>query len=84
LPAGFPSPDEDELAHRLVELCINPKIAIEFSAGALTKERNQSPKMLGEALRKFQDQYEAKAKANFVTTSIGREIFETLDHALAI
>ena len=84
LSTPFPSPDEADLAHRLVDFCINPKVAVDFFEEGPTKTRGQSTRpALCETLRKFQDQYEAKAKADFVMTSIGKEIFETLDHALA-
>src|SRR5260370_40587437 len=36
------------------------------------------------ALQKFQDRYEAEIRSNFVLTAIAQEVFETLDHALAI
>jgi len=39
---------------------------------------------MADALRELQDRYEAKAKSDFVLTTIGKEVFETLDHALAI
>jgi hypothetical protein len=68
----LPRYPKDELASVLVEICINPKLVIEFS--------NE----VSDALREFQDQYEAQIKSDFVVTTIGREVFETLDHALAI
>ena len=37
-----------------------------------------------DALRDFQDRYESKLKSEFVLTTIGKEIFETLDRALEI
>ena len=37
-----------------------------------------------DALLDYQDRYEAGIKSNFVLTTIGAEVFETLDHALAI
>lgn len=37
-----------------------------------------------DTLREFQDSYEAKIRSDLVLTTIAREIFETLDHALAI
>jgi hypothetical protein len=64
--------DEEELAHLLIELCINPKLIITFSDRVI------------EALREFQKRYEANIRSDFVLTTIGREVFETLDHALAI
>ena len=86
LLATFPGLREEELEHLFVELCINPKVIVGFSEEApLTKKCCQpSPQKLCDVLRQFQEQYEAKAKANFVMTSIGREVFETLDHALAM
>jgi len=77
---------EEQLNRLLVELCINPKVIVGSSAEASpTKIRcRPSPKGLCDVLFQFQDQYEAKAKADFVMTSIGREVFDTLDHALAI
>jgi hypothetical protein len=77
----LPSFREEAVAQFLIELCINPKVVVKFS--------NETESMLGfdrvtDALRYFQDRYEAKVKSDFVLTTIGREIFETLDHALAI
>lgn len=69
----FPSQSEEELARFLTEICINPKLVVEFSSSAVF-----------DAIREFQDRYEANVKADFVFTTIGRQIFETLDHALAI
>jgi hypothetical protein len=37
-----------------------------------------------DALRDFQDRYEAKVKSDLVLTTIGKEVFETLDHCLDI
>jgi len=78
---NVPDSTEKEMARFLVELCIDPKINLTFS-----KEAHAAPKLDGviDALRLFQDRYEAKIKSGFVFTTIGREIFETLDHALAI
>jgi AAA domain len=67
--------DEEKLARWLVELCINPKLVIQFS-----REKSH----MADALREFQMSYEAEIESNFVITSIGKEIVETLDHALAI
>lgn len=72
LLGALPRYPKDELASLLVETCINPKLVIEFS--------NE----MFDALREFQEQYEAQIKSDFVVTTIGREVFETLDHALAI
>ena len=77
LQERLPSFSEQALTEFLVELCINPKV--EFSNGAATGFDR-----LIDALRDFQDDYEAKVQSDFVLTTIGREIFETLDHALAI
>ena len=73
----LPSFEEEPLADFLVELCINPKV--KFSNGAASRFDR-----LIEALRIFQDDYEAKVQSDLVLTTIGKEIFETLDHALAI
>lgn len=70
---------EETLTDFLVELCINPKVGFlngPDSASGLER--------VIKALHDFQDDYEAKVKSDFVLTTIGREIFETLDHALAI
>jgi hypothetical protein len=75
--------DEDELTNLLVEVCINPKLVIEPS----DKESSSSIRShleIVDALRDYQDSYEAGIKSNFVLTTIGAEVFETLDHALAI
>jgi hypothetical protein len=77
--------DEDELANLLIEVCINPKFVIETS----NKESARSSLIrshleIGDALLDYQDRYEAGIKSNFVLTTIGAEVFETLDHALAI
>jgi hypothetical protein len=64
--------NEGKLANLLVELCINPKVDICFSNELI------------DTLRKFQERYEANIKSDFVLTTIGREVFETLDHALGI
>jgi hypothetical protein len=75
--------DEDELTNLLVEVCINPKLVIEPS----DKESSSSIRShLGivDPLLDYQDSYEAGIKLNFVLTTIGAEVFETLDHALAI
>src|SRR5205085_9708854 len=61
----------------LIDLCINPKL--EFS-----NESASGFDRITDALRDFQDRYEAKSKTDFVLTTIGKEICETLDHALAI
>src|SRR5207253_1609305 len=73
----LPSFEEEPLSESLVELCINPKI--EFSNGAASEFDR-----VIDAVRDFKDKYEAKVQSDFVLTTIGREIFETLEHALAI
>jgi hypothetical protein len=70
---------EEELAHVLVEFCINPKCVVRFS-----DDKTSSSPELADVLRDFQERYEAKAKSDFVLTTIAKEIFETLDHALDI
>jgi len=82
----FPDSGEEQLTRLLVELCINPKVIIGFSAEVSSTKIcwQPFPNGLCDVLYQFQDQYEAKAKADFVMTSIGREVFDTLDHALAI
>jgi hypothetical protein len=72
---------EEELAHLLVEFCINPKCVVRFSGD---KTSVSSSPELADVLRDFQGRYEAKAKSDFVLTTIGKEVFETLDHALDI
>src|SRR6266853_685547 len=72
---------EEELAHLLVELCINPQCIVRFLGDEISV--SSSPE-LADVLREFQDRYEAKTKSDFVLTTIGKEVFETLDHALAI
>jgi len=73
---------EEELAHRLVELCLDPKLAIQF------RDERSHPggphTGMIEVIREFQERYEAEIKSDFVLTTIGREVFETLNHALAI
>jgi hypothetical protein len=77
-----PTHNDEELTNFLIELCINPKLVIESSEG---KRSSLSPDVqIIDAVRQFQDRYEAAIKSDFVLTMIGKEIFETLDHALAI
>jgi hypothetical protein len=72
----------EELTDFLIELCINPKLVIEFPQ---TRQCSVSPEVeISGAIRKFQDRYESAIKSKFVLTTIAKEIFETLDHALAI
>jgi energy-coupling factor transporter ATP-binding protein EcfA2 len=70
---------EEELAHLLVEFCINPQCIVRFS-----DDKTSSSPEVAEVLRDFQDRYEAKVKSDFVLTTIGKEVFETLDHTLAV
>ena len=73
---------EEELAGFLTELCINPKLVIEFNG---SKSASVRPYVeIIDALREFQDSYEAEIKSAFVLTTIAQEVFETLDHALSI
>ena len=76
---SLPSFTEESLTKFLVELCINPKLE-------LLNETDSAPgfERVLNALHDFQDGYEARVRSDFVLTTIGREIFETLDHALAI
>jgi hypothetical protein len=84
LSVEFSSFGEEDLTHHLVDLCINPKIPVRFSEGRLTKKRDRSSaQTLCDLLCHFREQYETRARADFVVTSIGQEIFDTLDHALA-
>ena len=77
-----PAHNEEEFTEFLIELCINPKLAIEFNE---TKRSSLSRDVqIIDAVRGFQDRYEGAIKSDFVLTTIGKEIFETLDHALAI
>jgi hypothetical protein len=71
---------EEELAKFLIDLCINPKLAIKSKSVSLP----QGYGGIVDALHKFQDRYESEIRADFVLTTIGKDIFETLDHALAI
>jgi hypothetical protein len=72
---------EEELVHLLIEFCINPKCIVRFSDD---KTSGSSSPELADVLRDFQDRYEAKAKSDLVLTTITKEVFETLDHALDI
>src|SRR5713101_534781 len=72
-----PGHSESELTHFLVELCINPKLVVQFS------EEECCPSNLSavpshirilDALREFQNRYEANIKSDFVLTTIGKEI----------
>src|SRR5713226_7268505 len=82
LSPKFSTLSEEDLTKFLVQLCINPKMVIEFNGS-----KSSSPRRCVEiidALREFQDSYEAKIKSDFVLTAIAQEVFETLDHALSI
>jgi hypothetical protein len=74
LAKTLPLYGEEQLTRQLIELCINPKVILGSPAEA----------RLCDVLWHFQDQYEAKAKEDFIMTSIGQEVFDSLDHALAI
>jgi hypothetical protein len=80
LLAGFPTLTEQALRGLLTDFCINPKVALQF-----LDEPEGRPDISGiaDAVREFQDSYEERVNSEFVFTSIGREIFETLDHALS-
>src|SRR5216684_3634105 len=75
----LPSFREEALTEFLVELCINPKVES-------SNERDSASGFdrVFDTLCDFQDRYEATVKSDFVLTTIGKEIFETLDHALEI
>jgi ABC-type dipeptide/oligopeptide/nickel transport system ATPase component len=75
----LPGYDEEQLAHVLIELCINPKF--EFTQG--TRAMSGTGCLI-EAAHDFQDRYEERVKSDFVLTTIGKEVFETLDHCLDI
>ena len=84
LARTFPSSNEAQLRHSVVEVCINPKVGIE-SSGEAPDENSFVPSSAEfcRALRTFQDRYEAQIDADFVRTRISQEIFDILDHALA-
>jgi len=76
---------EDELANLLIEVCINPKFVIDPTGRESARSSSiRSHLEIVDALLDYQDRYEAGIKSNFVLTTIGAEVFETLDHALAI
>ena len=81
LSKDVPNLTERELTGLLIELCINPKIILESWNEAEVKSNFAQ---VIDALRGFQDRYEARIRSDFVLTTIGKEIFDTLDHALAI
>jgi len=76
----FPTLTEQALRGLLTDLCINPKTELQFSDEA--DVRSDVPR-IADAVREFQDSYEDRVNSEFIFTSMGREIFETLDHALA-
>lgn len=79
----FPGQTQTEAASLLVDLCINPKSIINFATEASVRRSSLPPcTRLADAVREYQDAYEARVKEDFVLTAIGKEIFETLDHAL--
>src|SRR6266478_7327595 len=83
----FPDHSEAELAHFLVEFCINPKLVVQFSDEEFPPTQPSSVLFyteIADALRDLQDRYETNIKSDFVLTTIGKEVFETFDHALAI
>ena len=82
----FPTCSEDELTDLLIEFCINPKVVIQFSDEPHAKKSSSVPSdtEMADALRKLQDRYEGNVRSDFVLTTIAKEVFETLDHALAI
>src|SRR6266853_1439180 len=75
----FPTLSERPLTGILIELCINPKVALQF-----LDEPGLRPDItpIVNAVCEFQDSYEGRVNSEFVFTTIGCEIFETLDHAL--
>ena len=81
----FSGQSEEETAGFLVELCINPEFVIQFATESSRKE-SLLPlcTRIAEAVREYQDAYEARVKEEFVQTTIGKEIFETLEHGLGI
>ena len=82
----FPTYSEKELTDLLIEFCINPKVAIQFSNEPRAKKSCPvaSDTEMADALRELQDRYEGNVRSEFVLTTIAKEVFETLDHALAI
>ena len=81
----FSGQSEEETAGFLVELSINPKFVIQFAAESSVRKSSLPLCIrMAEAVREYQDAYEARVKEEFVQTTIGREIFETLDHGLGI
>lgn len=76
--------DKSDLASLLIELCINPKFVISFKDESGSRRSSSLLcTRISDAVREFQDAYEAMVNKEFVQTTIGKEIHETLDHALA-
>src|SRR5262249_9133895 len=69
----FPTINERTLTGLLIDLCINPKVALQFSEEAVVKS-NITP--IADALREFQNSYEDRVNSEFIFTTIGCEIFE--------
>jgi hypothetical protein len=80
----FPTHAEDELKDLLIEFCINPKVVIQFSDEPHVTRSLPSDNEMADALRELQDSYERGVRSDFVLTTIAKDVFETLDHALAI
>ena len=82
----LPIYSKEELTDLLVDFCINPKVVIRFSEQPPPNRPSCSllDIELADALREFQRRYEANVRSDFVLTTIGKEVFETLDHALSI
>jgi hypothetical protein len=81
LSQRFPKIGREQLVTFLIDLCINPKVAVRFV------DENQLASDFDRviaALCDFQEGYESKVKSEFVLTTIGKEIFETLHHAFQI
>lgn len=77
LSQRFPTYCEEELANLLVEVCINPKLVIRFS-DELPPNRPSWSLLnieLADALREFQERYEANVRSAFVLTTIGERSF---------
>ena len=79
--------DAVDLRRLVAEICVNPRQPIEFSRERSESSQSGSAKSLRQfcdALREFQRQYQRASRSNFVETSIGKEVREGLDHALAV
>jgi hypothetical protein len=77
---GFPTLTEEALWELLTDLCVNPKVPLQFLD---EPDVTSDVPRIADAVREFQDNYEHRVNSEFIFTSSGREIFETLDHALA-